>query len=70
MARPEFTNARWRKSTMCADGESCVEVGKVAEGICVRKSGDGDSGPILLVEEYDWRTFVLGARAGEFDSMQ
>jgi len=51
------------------DGESCVEVARLADRIGVRNSGDGESGPVLLLDEHEWRTFVSGVRAGNFDAM-
>lgn len=66
MTQPDFTGAAWRRSRVCADGCSCVEVARVGGRVGIRDSKNGGEGPILVFDEYQWRTFVAGVRAGDF----
>jgi hypothetical protein len=58
----------WRKSSYSgSSGGNCVEVAQVpAPAIAVRDSKDPD-GPRLVFTADEWRAFVAGAKAGEFD---
>ena len=60
-------------STQCADAcvnvATCVEVGKpddTCDMIHVRDSKD-PTGPVLNFTRDEWKAFLLGAKAGEFD---
>jgi hypothetical protein len=70
MTQPDFTAAAWRKSRVCADGDSCVEVARVGGRVGVRNSKNDGKGPILVFEDYEWRTFVAGVRAGDFSEQR
>lgn len=58
----------WRKSSYSgSNGGNCVEVARVpAPSVAVRDSKDPE-GPRLVFTPDDWRVFVAGVRAGEFD---
>ncbi|HEU4425812.1 MAG TPA: DUF397 domain-containing protein [Pilimelia sp.] len=57
----------WRKSTSSGgDGGACVEVRRNDGAIQVRDSKNR-SGPVLTFTLAEWRAFVAGAKAGEFD---
>jgi hypothetical protein len=58
----------WRKSSYSgSSGGNCVEMARVAtSAIAVRDSKD-PQGPRLVFTPDDWREFVAGVRAGEFD---
>ena len=58
---PEF-----RRSTFCNSNGGCVEVAREARGASVRDGKNSDS-PVLRFTEIEWRAFVQGVRAGEFD---
>jgi hypothetical protein len=56
----------WIKSTF-SGARDCVEVAReAASGILLRDSKD-PSGPMLAFTETEWRAFLDGAKAGEFD---
>jgi hypothetical protein len=59
----------WRKATASsAQGSDCVEVAKVpGGGRKVRHSKLGEDSPVLEFNEGEWRAFLAGVRAGEFD---
>jgi Domain of unknown function (DUF397) len=61
------TQLNWRKSTFSGQGNSCVEVADLPDnGRAVRDSKREDS-PVLTFNAAEWRAFVQGIRAGEFD---
>lgn len=57
----------WRRSSFCASGE-CVEVRVVDAGgvpeVLQRQSGRPEA---LRYAADEWRAFIAGAKAGEFD---
>jgi hypothetical protein len=57
---PEF-----RKSSFCSGG-NCVEVGADRPDVLVRDSKDPDA-PAMRFTAAEWRAFVAGVKAGEFD---
>lgn len=57
----------FKTSSFCSGG-SCVEVANLgAAGTRVRDSKD-KTGPSLLFTPEEWRAFVAGVKAGEFDA--
>ncbi|WP_433509243.1 DUF397 domain-containing protein [Nonomuraea sp. CA-143628] len=62
----DLTTAEWRKSSLSSATGQCVEVA-VADGrIAVRDSKD-PQGHHLIFTTGEWRAFVGGVQAGEFD---
>jgi hypothetical protein len=55
----------WRRATLCNSG-SCVEVAGTQAGVAVRDSKQSN-GPLLHYTADEWRAFVRGVKAGEFD---
>jgi hypothetical protein len=55
----------WRKSARSA-ANGCVEVASFEDAVAIRSSKDR-SGAILLFSPEEWRDFLGGVRAGEFD---
>lgn len=46
--------------------KTCVEVAIKPEGVAVRNSNDKNKTTIFFTPD-EWRTFLKGARAGEFE---
>jgi hypothetical protein len=58
---------RWRRSGACTGADStCVEVAVGADEVAVRDSKDA-GGTALRFTAAEWRAFLAGVRAGEFD---
>jgi hypothetical protein len=62
----KWQDAKWRKS-MVSDTGGCVEVAFAQGSVGVRDTKDGGTGPILEFNEREWRAFIAGVAAGEFD---
>ncbi|MEV0298295.1 DUF397 domain-containing protein [Nocardia sp. NPDC050710] len=58
--------ARFAKSTFSDGGGDCVEVAFFDGWVAVRDSKDLFS-PVLWFTPSEWRAFLAGVRAGEFD---
>lgn len=59
-------NTGWRKSSFCnADQPMCVEVGKTADGVVVRDA----NGKRVAYTREEFRAFLDGVKAGEFDDL-
>jgi Domain of unknown function (DUF397) len=57
----------WRTATSCAAG-NCVQVAVTDDGVAVRDSKNPDGG-LLLYTASEWRSFLIGAKNGEFDGL-
>ncbi|MGV9533962.1 DUF397 domain-containing protein [Streptosporangium sandarakinum] len=66
--RPDLSNARWYKSSLSADGASCVEVAFVNDAVAVRDTKDRDGGTLVFHRDH-WAAFIGGIKAGGFDSL-
>lgn len=57
----------WRHST-CSQGadQTCVDVAFTGEVVAVRDSKE-PSGPLLRFTPAEWRVFLCGVKAGEFE---
>lgn len=56
----------WRSSGYCDEGCSCIEVSHTSDEWHVRDSKNQD-GPVLTFNKKEWKAFILGVKAGEFD---
>jgi hypothetical protein len=56
----------WRVSSWCAAGD-CVAVGRLPSGHVLVKDTKDPDGAQLRFDAREWRAFVTGVRAGEFD---
>jgi hypothetical protein len=58
MSRPDFTGARWIKSSSSGGQDECVELATVDSWVGVRDSKGGGGGPVLVFPTGEWRTFL------------
>lgn len=58
---------RWRVSSWCAGNGECVAVARLPSGHVLVKDTKEPAGPQLRFDASEWRAFVAGVRAGEFD---
>lgn len=64
--RQRRAQAVWRRSRVCANTE-CVEVAELAGEVAVRSSQSPDV--VLTFTKAEWREFLRGAKAGDFDDV-
>jgi Domain of unknown function (DUF397) len=57
----------WRKSRRSIGNGECVEVAPVVQAVAVRDSVD-PAGPVLRYSSASWRTFLMDAKLGSFDT--
>lgn len=60
----DLGKAAWRRSTKC-ESAACVEIADLGDDVALRNSTD--PGRNVVFSREDWRSFVAGVRAGEFD---
>lgn len=64
----DLTNAEWHKSSFSGgNGGGCVEVARNLPGVVAVRDSKDREGPALVVTRGDWRAFLDGVRAAEFD---
>lgn len=67
MKGQDLRHAQWFKSSFSSTASSCVEVATNLPGIvAVRDSKDPDRLALTFTPN-EWRAFIQGALAGEFD---
>ena len=54
MPAPDFTSARWRKSTRSNAANACVEVASAQDMVGVRDTKEQGRGPILAFSRDHW----------------
>jgi hypothetical protein len=57
----------FHKAAGSGSNGNCVEVAHVADEFHVRDTKLGDNSPVLLFTPDEWRAFIQGVKAGEFD---
>jgi hypothetical protein len=57
----------WRRASLCAASE-CVEVAE-HHGMIILRDSKAPGGAILRYTADEWRAFVGGIKAGEFDDL-
>jgi Domain of unknown function (DUF397) len=63
-----LTNADWRKSSYSGNnGGNCVEVAANLPGVVAIRDSKDPEGSTLVFTTQDWRVFISGAKAGQFD---
>jgi hypothetical protein len=70
MAAPDFTSARWRKSTYSNEANACVEVASTPSTTGVRDSKHRGHGPILVFNRELWSGFLDKLKSGDLDRPQ
>ncbi|MEO3871416.1 DUF397 domain-containing protein [Nonomuraea sp. B12E4] len=64
----DLSGAVWRKSSYSSgNGGQCVEVAMNLPGVVAVRDSKVPDGPNLLFTSLEWKAFVSGVRAGEFD---
>ncbi|MBQ1026709.1 DUF397 domain-containing protein [Micromonospora sp. C95] len=54
----DLTGATWRKSSRSTAQGNCVEVAEGLAGVVGVRDSKDVTGPILLFDAYQWRSFV------------
>jgi hypothetical protein len=70
MPAPDPAGTAWRKSSFSGsggNGDGCIEVAVVPDGVAVRDTKDRARTPHRHSAPA-WREFLAGIRAGEFDA--
>jgi hypothetical protein len=68
LSEAERAGLAWVKAQASSHNGQCVEIASTAGKIALRDSKDPD-GPILIYTPTEFRTFLKGARNGEFDGL-
>jgi hypothetical protein len=64
----DLTSAEWRKSSFSgSNGGGCVEVARNVPGVVAVRDSKDRQGPALVFTPGEWRAFLDGVRAAEFD---
>jgi hypothetical protein len=59
---PGLSRAQWRKASYSGNSGNCVDVAESRTAMAVRDSKKPE-GPVLVVTDDDWRTFLRSIRA-------
>ncbi|MFF4411397.1 DUF397 domain-containing protein [Streptosporangium sp. NPDC001559] len=68
MQQPNPPDGLWRKSSLSADGPSCVEVAFIDDTVTVRDTKDRKGGALTFHHD-TWTTFVNDIKQGGFDDL-
>jgi hypothetical protein len=69
MPLPDFSDARWIKSSYSGQNGNCVELAAAGPVIGVRDSKLGSRSPILRFTRAELQAFLDGVRNDEFDHL-
>jgi hypothetical protein len=65
---PVTAGLKWRVSSLCGGNGECVAVAKLPDGdVAITDTKERD-GRVLRFSAGEWRAFVAGVRAGDFDA--
>lgn len=60
---------RWVKSSASTANGQCLEAAGLREGhVAIRNSKD-PGGPVVRFTRDEWQAFLIGVKAGEFDTL-
>jgi hypothetical protein len=62
-----LSDLTWRKSSYSSSNAQCVEVAMLGPDVAVRDSKD-PGGPFLIFTADEWRAFIAGMVAGQFET--
>ncbi len=57
----------WRKSSHSSDAGECVETAVLADQQVAVRDSKHPADAVLIYTPAEWRAFIAGAKAGEFD---
>jgi Domain of unknown function (DUF397) len=64
----DISHLTWRKSSYSgSSGGGCVEVARLPTAAVAVRDSKNPGGHMLVVTPDEWREFVAGVQAGEFD---
>ena len=66
-AQADQSSLDWRKSSLCPNNATCVEVAALPDGGHAMRDGKNPAGPSLEFGAAGWSEFLTAARAGKFD---
>jgi hypothetical protein len=66
---PPGSGLHWVKSSLSYSNGNCVEVASLTDGEIGMRDSKDPGGPVLRFTQDEWRAFVGGVIAGEFDSI-
>ncbi|GAA3417748.1 DUF397 domain-containing protein [Streptosporangium vulgare] len=67
MERSTTTPLAWRKSTLSAQGDNCVEGAPLSGGGWAVRDTKDRGGPTLAFGPDEWSAFIGKVKAGDFD---
>jgi hypothetical protein len=56
----------WQRASFCSAENGCVEAAHIGDVYAIR-DGKNPLGSVLLFDSQEWRNFLDGVKAGEFD---
>lgn len=63
----DLDGLKWRKSSHSSDGGQCVETATLPDHWVAVRDSKHPHETILMYTPAEWRAFIAGAKAGEFD---
>jgi hypothetical protein len=65
----ELLDVSWQKSHRSNSQGNCVELAKLPDGSVAVRNSRFPTGPALVYTQAEMRALILGAKAGDFDSL-